>query len=627
MKRTCKKLALLGVLVVGSASATEMRTPWIAERGPIRYVFEKLHEDNKCNVNYWTALHAKEAHKAFLKHGIKAHPMSALIFNKADFRLNEIFPGSHINLNEENYSPWLNLVKIEPRVEYWEWGITMGGRWDCEVWKGKGRIGMRATVPFRSLKMERQDLDDEYEDPEEDFVASNLFKMSDDTQLVVKAYNLALVKGLPLNAAGDPYCVMGKLPGLPIAGSMTLSGSEQADDLFNEVPGNKQVGVSLVNNINPTIGVISSSQLPIGRKLAFEVSNALNLQVTPAQRQQMGLSATGQVTQVGFADPSKQKDQLTGVAFFNSNDSGEPGSNVDYTNLGNDQAALLNLWVTFARDVTNPDADKFANGVKTRADEIQARIDMYKEDPMKFFARKGYEMATSKRGMLGDVDVDLFYEHTFNKDWIGELFVGVRVPTGGDRDQFGNPYNVQPGNGEHWEVKTGGMIAYQPLSWLNMKLDAYYSFVLESTEHRMAAFKGAKIKNFGPRADADVDWGYFVGRLDFTFFHPKTSDIRTVLGYEFYYKTEDHLTYKKSTCESFAGRVWNTTTQAWVANPQHLDNGLARKHTESISHKLRGEISYQANKYFELYASCGTVFAGQNVFRDSDYQGGFLVRF
>ena len=288
---------------------------------------------------------------------------------------------------------------------------------------------------------------------------------------------------------------------------------------------------------------------------------------------------------------------------------------------------MLKLWLVLARDNASLEEAKFAPGAKDISEVIEARLALYKEDPMKFFARKGYEMQTNKRRQLGDIDVDLFYEHTFNKEWIGELFVGTRIPTGGTKNQFGNPYNVMSGNGEHWEVKLGGMIAYQPAKWINMKLDTYYSFVIEATEHRMAAFKGAQIKNFGPRADADVDWGYFVGRFDFTFFHPKNSDIRTVLGYEFYYKNEDHLTYKKSAQQSFAGGVWNVAQNKFVYNPQPLSNDLARKNTESISHKLRGEISYQVSTYFELYASASSTFAGKDVMRDSDYQGGFVVRF
>jgi len=31
----------------------------------------------------------------------------------------------------------------------------------------------------------------------------------------------------------------------------------------------------------------------------------------------------------------------------------------------------------------------------------------------------------------------------------------------------------------------------------------------------------------GPPAEEDIDWGYFVGRLDFTFFHPKVFTLAT----------------------------------------------------------------------------------------------------
>jgi hypothetical protein len=617
MKRTSKKIALLGVLAVGSAYATEMRTPWIAERGPIRYTFERLHNDSKCNAQYWTALHAKEANSAFLKNGIKKHQLSALIFNKADFRLNEIFPNSKINLTEENYSPWLNIVKIHPRVEYWEWGITTGGRFDCEVWKDKGRIGMRATVPFRSIEMERKDVDDDYEDPEEEFVASNIFEVNGNIQVVVKAYNMALVNGLPLDDDMNAALVLG-------ARSATFAGNQMAVNLLNEVNAPKTIKVG--GDIKPIAGVIYSKQLPLSRRLAFDVSDALNMQATQAERQVMNVTAAGGVQASTFANPNTET-QFANVGFFNRNDnSGTTGSAVDYTNLANNQAALLNLWLILARNDAAT-GEKFFGDAETVANAIEARLQMYQEDPMSFFARKGYQMETDKRRQLGDIDVDLFYEHTFNRDCRAELFVGTRVPTGSTKNQFGNPYQVLSGNGEHWEVKVGGMLAYQPMKMFNMKLDAYYSFVIEATEHRMAAFKGAKIKNFGPKADADVDWGYFVGRLDFTFFHPKTNDLRTVFGYEFYYKTEDHLTYKRSAMQSFAGRVWNSTAQTWNNNNQPLSNHLARKHTEAMSHKFRGEISYQASKYFELYASASSTFAGQNVMRDSDYQGGFVIRF
>jgi hypothetical protein len=99
------------------------------------------------------------------------------------------------------------------------------------------------------------------------------------------------------------------------------------------------------------------------------------------------------------------------------------------------------------------------------------------------------------------------------------------------------------------------------------------------------AFKGAAIKNFGPRADADIDWGYFVGRLDFTFFHPKTDNIKAQIGYEFYYKQEDHLNFKQKQAVSWLG---NLVTSPNTPNLKDLDNNVARANTESIGHKVRG---------------------------------------
>src|SRR5579862_3075922 len=160
MNRNLKALSLLGALVVNSAFATEWRTPWISERGPLRYTFEKLHnEEGKSNLNYWSVLHAKGANKAFGNNG-DTTPITTLIFNKSDFSLNEIFPNSDVPLNTENFNPFLRTVKIHPRVAYFETGATFGGRWDYPVYKDKGRIGIRGTVPVRSIEIERKDFDD-----------------------------------------------------------------------------------------------------------------------------------------------------------------------------------------------------------------------------------------------------------------------------------------------------------------------------------------------------------------------------------------------------------------------------------------------------------------------------------
>jgi hypothetical protein len=139
---------------------------------------------------------------------------------------------------------------------------------------------------------------------------------------------------------------------------------------------------------------------------------------------------------------------------------------------------------------------------------------------------------------------------------LAELVLGVRFPTGTTKNSCNNPYRAiaKLGNGEHFEVKLGANFAWDACKWFSLKLDLSYNFVLEGKEQRAAVFAGSTVKNIGPCTDADVDWGYFIGRLDFQFVHPKTCCLSTVMGYEIYYKTEDHLTFKKTTQNFMA---WN----------------------------------------------------------------------
>ena len=80
MNKNLRKLVLAALLVPASAGATEIRTPWPANNGPLRYTFEKLHKD-KGSLNLWSTIHMKEASRAFLKHSTKTKDIASLIFN------------------------------------------------------------------------------------------------------------------------------------------------------------------------------------------------------------------------------------------------------------------------------------------------------------------------------------------------------------------------------------------------------------------------------------------------------------------------------------------------------------------------------------------------------------------
>lgn len=758
-KKSLKKLGLMGLLVVGSARATEMRTPWLADRGPIRYTFDKLYDDRR-NITTWSAAHFKEAHKAFLKHGTDSKPLTALIYNKADFTLNEIFPNSEVPFGYENYSPYLKLTSISPRVHYTEYGMTFGGRIDWPVNCNKGRVGLRATLPMRRIEWERDDNLDKNQDPLSQFKVSQVINIDRNTpssdidaaagaaaaaagaagngnaggdaardainvQQVGGTASQAVANAMVLNAAVIANAIDGVIPvgsvfagsaSAPLIGATAPAGGnfgnntaaaidatdatvgqvvaaalatranggalanaagvqavinngnntaainrvgnrgnraavgqspdvvvnayrldfvaslERANHTSGVVPGansfqffGQQAAVSAAQKNRATIGLVRSDDAE-----TLVQSGAVAWMPAPASEPTKAHVAVADITQLNAnLNNALTVDQ---VGYFQNtvNYSGIADATTGLNQAGLDQAK--NLWVVFRRAADANNSERFAQNPtgsasagQTVANQIENLLQLYRINPLIFFEQQGYTFDDQIRNGIGDIDLDLFYEHKFSDCWVGELAVGVKFPTGGDKDKYGTPWPAVCGNGQHWEVKLAGLIAYQPYCWMNVKIDASYNFVLEATEHRMAAFKGAQIKNFGPRADADVDWGYFIGHVDMNFFHPKTQDVRTTVGYEIYYKTEDHLKFKKSSAASWLGKKF--VGGAFVEDLQPLDNGLARKNTNSIGHKLRTETSCQINQYFELYAGGSWTFAGQNVMKDRDLHGGFTIRY
>jgi hypothetical protein len=254
----------------------------------------------------------------------------------------------------------------------------------------------------------------------------------------------------------------------------------------------------------------------------------------------------------------------------------------------------------------------------------------------------GIVLQSNERIGLGDIDVDGFYEHTFNDQWRGELMLGVRFPTSTHNKQCKNPFAVSLGNGGHFELKLGAMGVWMPLSWMNIKLDLLYSFVLQKREKIPASFQGSCIKGFGPCADADVDWGYFLGHLDFNFFYCK-ADLSTTIGYELYYKTKDSICFKCNTTNCHClGQVWALSdgtpvtinmpsAQVLAGNPSFqnfalgLDSCAAASNTERVAHRVRFETHWRATQCLSLYMGGAYTFAGKSISQENDIYAGLTV--
>lgn len=604
---------LAALAVSSSALATEYRTPYLSERGPLRHSFKKLHK-KKMNLNTWSTIYTKEAHKAFLKHGTNTKELTAVLFNKETFAFRDIFPNAEVPLNSPNYNPFLRTLSYSPKAKYFDWGANFGGQIDFPVWKEddgcvKGRIGLRANIPFRTIEVEREDFAPVTASVEENLsevVRSGVIRVDKDndgntvgaaatSDVLATAYRLDFVQSIP-DAVGASIVRIT---------APTDAGNDGMVKIFGQnITQNFDAGDPAVIAA-ATVGVAAGTGIFTPQVFAWK-RDITGAETNPATSD----FANAQITAIA-TDLKTTEGQIK--VFANTVDYSAIDFNSDAI-----EAAAADAWLVFQRG-SNADNDRRLTGVNAQTIDrmLQDRLRAFNIDALNYLANNGFVFDSYKKSGLGDIDVDLFYEHMFSKCMIAELFLGVRFPSGTTKNSCNNPYRAiaKLGNGEHFEIKLGANFAWDACKWFSLKLDAYYSFVLESKEQRAAVFAGSTAKNIGPCVDADVDWGYFVGRLDFQFVHPKTCRLSTLMGYEFYYKTEDHLTFK------------NSTATSWLGTVAALDSKLARKNTESISHKARMESTWKPNKWLELFIGGAVTFAGQNVFRDMDAHGGFNVRY
>ncbi|MBD3273063.1 hypothetical protein GF385_01805 [Candidatus Dependentiae bacterium] len=664
------RLSLLGCLVSNVAIATEFRSPWLSERGPIRYIFEKDNPD-RYSLDTYALAHRRESHKAFLKHGTDTKPLTALFFNKSDFPVQEIFPNNQLDPNSKYYNPYMALAILHPRATYYEWGMTLGARFEYPVYEDKGRIGFRINIPVRAIEVEREDITSPVDNPEDEYILTAYTKVgnyrpaegglntryAESVDIISKAYNMNFIAQLFQNQSRDSALQFSdgsaKVFGVeiakdfdtndksfktdikPVAGVIEATGTGFPNEPnFSDTAWGYVTGDTNGTDIDKDIAKAGSpggygeraGASPIlavqnRHNWAFDAGDDVKIAGASLQSRQINRTATtfptaGQATEIMKAP---------NTAFFttaaaNSGKDNAYSNFMDSNNYPTNMPTYLkNSWL-----VLGYDNGQLVPGATTIRDGIENAVRQYNQDPYEWLYDKGFEFETQRRTGIGDIDLDFFYEHRFNEEWITEIMIGLRFPTGSDDDYSGNPYKAHLGNGEHWEIKLGGLAAWQPIDWMNLKLDTYVSFVLEATEQRCAVFEGSSIKNIGPKVDADVDWTYFVLRLDSTMFHPKTKDISGTVGYELYWKTEDNLHFKKSQETPFYGSHFSDPSNLLKSN---LDNGLAEANTEAIAHRLRGEIRIKINEWFEIDGGGAFTFAGQNIPREFDAHGGFVIRF
>lgn len=635
LKKILVVTSLLG-LVTHHVKATEFRAPPVLERGPVCIMMGDNEE--KHSFQWWSSVYHRRADKAFTNdHGINTEPLASLLFNKSDFRLTEIFPAALVSLKAERYNPLLRTTNMHMRANYTEDGLMLGGRWDYPI-QGTGRLGVRVRMPIKRLKMEKVDMEGVRSGGQLQDVLS-IQPVTDDTDNQSKSTAQSILMRLDfaesLIQANDRKSVIDYRDNRTVV-AIGTDKTSAADwtTLARRFAKTRDADPDAKNHVV----MVHSPEGYIPRapdtKIVVRVDDSRNVPATTPSEFPIDGKISGST--VYFF-----KNGLNYTLLSDQSDS------IDLTKRLENQAAKSQVWMIPLQknDDTvsggflgsNPKDHNLIPAIKDGGvlRTLQVLSEQVTENAFEWLHDRGVDFETFTAEGLGDLDIDLFYEDMLMDGLLAEVFVGLRAPIGKKQDYIvdedrgiSNLYRTPLGNNGHWEVRCGGNLAWQPLRCFGLRGDASYTFVLEATEERGAAFQDSLIKNFGPKVDAAVDWGYFIARGDLCISHPESEDVTGVIGYEFMYKRKEHMRFMKGQMASWLGQEYDAASTTHFSEKTYkLDSELGAEHTEGIAHRVRWEFSYVHTDWLEAFGGGSWTFAGKNMPREFDIHLGFNVAF
>jgi len=583
MKWFSIKMLVTGWCLFASANLTarEYRLPYF--NGFKVYDFEGK-KGAGYRFDFKSTVYLRQAHRSFQKHGMSTKHLTALLFNDDEFRLSKIFENAYVLIDTQDYNPYMRVMKIAPRVHYSEHGLHLKGTVSKEVVPGKGRVGVRVAMPIRMIEMERKDIASRRDSQTEDVRKISKNDATGNTSGF--AYRLDFLEALPQSPSGNS-AVEYRTNGIKIFNGATgvVSGKMQAAAVVTtegHAPKWNEVGVAAAPE--------STSTLPTT------------------------LTGLSQGVVYTFGSAASDFSALADSA----------ASSVSARIANQDSKAAV--WVVSTHNTT--DGSLMSGASESINSSVNSWFDRFNSNAYEWLYDKGYVFESSKRMGLGDIDVDLYYEHQLSTHVGMEVFSGVRIPLASGKDYSGNPYCVQLGNGEHWEAKIGSRLLWLIGRRLHVSFDGTWSFVLEGKEWRCAVPEGSLVKNIGQRAELNASWNYFVGNIDFTLSHPKTNDVSVLFGYQFYHKSKDTVYFKQSSLESWLGKKYDSATKAYTTiNNVALDNSLAAANTKQYAHRIKGCITYYVSDWASLDMGGSFTIAGQNCAKPFDLYGSFCLMF
>lgn len=615
-----KGLILFGLQIISTIiNATDFREPLTLNNGPLRFLFES--EDDKISARWWSGAYNRYANKTFNeKLGRNFLELPALLFGKSEFRVSELFPNCLVDMATTKYNPLLKTTNFRLRANYNEVGCAIGFNFDYPFYSNTGspgRFGIRGSVPFKRCWVDKIDTGGVKSGAElQDLVAvrpmryglktgtTDTKKLSGNAVMI----RLDLLEALISNSGSDPLLkYLSTISGHSVKQAGTYDIDINPEKIYND-------------RNNPLTDNLAKQSFGIVYSPEGEVPSGINNFIDPTiEGLVRSLPATGSIK-----DSSGYYvfDEKIDYSIFADD------ADKDIQERLADQETKATLWAIpiayLKKSATDSElqiVDGPLNSAKLFSDQISENVyDWFYSTPEKI----NFESYHVEH--IGDARLELFAQQTFSDRLMIEISGTMVIPTGGKNKYRQNPYQMSPGNGGHWEIAPGAMMATKFNDYITLKADGKYFFVLNAIEERAACFSGAQVKNIGPRVDANVKWRYFTGNVDINITHPKTNSVTGLIGYQFNFKHKDVLKYTVDKIESWLGK--SIDVDGVISDNKYaLDEKLAVQYTDSISHRLRIESSILLSGWAEFYCGGGWTFLGKNTPATVDGYAGFHISF
>lgn len=584
--------ALLSLFLAFALYGRDIRTPSILERGPINELFLELKSNECCEwiLNPWAGGYFTSAKKAFNNCGDRVN-YAYLYFGRTQFSAQDAFANSTA---QEPTNPLLATSILGPRVKYDERGAVVGlnaQRWTSPTW----RFGFRANIPWRRIHIKRLESCGNGTSPLGGQTTADLAQNTTETingaTVPSFAYRLDFLSRLPYacTCLGLNYLIVNyRDTDFPFDLPVTISNQDISD--VNGTP------VSAIKRNNGTLpaqpfAILQSEaqQLPIINALATNIPE---------------------------------------------NGRGRFDTSINYLPLGADPGMQATLFIV--PSVANGNTVAPARVIQEQVNELLACISPTAEA---VFTDCGISFAPQCLKGVGDFDTELFAGHYFANCLYGEIFFGIKWPTG---KRVKNPLLVfeQPlGNNGHYEYKMGLQALWDPSfyeyalsckprsrigrlckmlsQWIVFKGDLAVSIVEKGRENVAASFRGATVKNIGPCVPANLYWHYVTLHLDAIITSPSRCSGLDI-GYELYHKSSDRLCF------------FNATAVDCLGTTEPLSSRPITDHTQVTCHKIRGEL-FGELPFFKspayLFLGASGVVAGKNAPQEVAVEFGFTYYF